>query len=132
MKMKSKTHDKYHNINFSLETNSFAATNCTGQIYLISDKTIQSHNNTIIIVKQSTNLVRLNSSNKIETHKCLFEIYPSIFNFDIRAVNVINTRFIFRFLMLSGAVVIRNTTRISLFTLCFDMAVFSFCLVTGI
>lgn len=130
--MKSKTYGKYHNINFSLEANSFAPTNCTGQLCLISDKTIQSHNNTIIVIKQSMNLVRLNSSNKIETRKCLFEIYPNIFIFDIRAVDVINISFLFRVPMLSGAILITNTTRIALFTPCFDMTILSVCLVTGI
>lgn len=70
------------------------------------------------------NLVRLNSSNKIETHKCLFEIYANIFIFDIRAGNVINISFSFRFLILSGAFLIRYTTRVALFMLCFDMTFF--------
>lgn len=104
MKMKSKPYGKYHNINFHLEANSFAATNCTGQLCLIADKTTQSHNNTIVIIKQSINLARLNSSNRIENHKCLFEIYPNIFIFDVRIVNVINISFIFRFLLLSCAI----------------------------
>lgn len=64
MKMKSKTYRKYYNIYFSLEANNFSATNRSGQICLISDKTIQSHNNTIIIIKQSMDLVRLYSSKK--------------------------------------------------------------------
>lgn len=62
------------------------------------------------------NLVKLNSSNKTETHKCLFEIYPNIFIFVIRAGNVINIKFIFRFLILSDAFLVRNSTRITLFT----------------
>ena len=124
MKMKPRTYGKYHNINFTLEASSFTATNCTGSLCLISDETIQRHNKTIIIIKQSLNLVRLNSSNKIETHKCLFEIYANIFIFDIRAGNVINISFSFRFLILSGAFLIRYTTRIALFMLCFDMTFF--------
>jgi len=95
MKTNSKTYGKYHNIKFSFEANSFAATNCTGQLCLISDKTIQSHNNMVIIINQSMNLVKINSSNTIETHKCLFEIYPNVFIFDIRAGNVLNISFIF-------------------------------------
>lgn len=106
--MNSRMHGKYHNINSSLEANGFAATNCTDQLCLIPDKTMQSHNNTKIIIKQSTNLVRHNNSNKIETHRSLFEIYPNIFIFDIMAGHVINISIIFRFGILPSAFLIRK------------------------
>lgn len=57
MKINSRMHDKYHNINSRLEANGFAVTNSTD---LVPDKTMQSHN-TKIIIKQSMNLVRYNS-----------------------------------------------------------------------
>lgn len=68
----------------------------------------------IMNIKQSMNLVRLNSLNKIETYKHLFEIYPNISIFEIRAGNIINISFTFRFLVLSCAFLIRNTTRTAL------------------
>lgn len=83
MQINYRMHGKYHNINSSLEANGFAVKNGTYQLCLIPDKTVQSHNNTKIVIKQAMTLVRYNSSNKIETHKRLFEIYPNIFIFDI-------------------------------------------------
>lgn len=38
MKIKSKTYGKYNKINFILEANSFAATNCTGQLCITSHR----------------------------------------------------------------------------------------------
>lgn len=74
MKMNSRLHGKYHNINWNLEANGLVGTNGAGQLCLIPDKTVQSQNNTKIIIKQSMSLVRHNNSDKIYIHQSIWNL----------------------------------------------------------